>query len=277
MSKKKLHIAVLITIHNRKDYTLKSLESLFSQEGLNTNFKFDIFLVDDGSTDGSNDAIERLFPQVNILKADGSLYWNRGMRYAWENAVKTNDFDFFIWLNNDTFLFNYAISSLIKIYNNSSKLSIVAGACCNSDGLFSYGLKDINGLNILPNKSLINGYFMNGNCVLISKSVFCKIGFNDFKYTHAIGDYDYGLNAIKNGLNIITTDLYIAICEKNTTIPKWRDTNFSLYRRFKDLHSIKSYSNPSLLFHFNLKHFGFFRAFFVIFSNYLQLLFPKLK
>jgi GT2 family glycosyltransferase len=264
-----------MTIHNRKYFTLRSLESLFSQEGLNTNFKFDVYLVDDGSTDGSKDAIVSLFPQVNIINANGNLYWNRGMRYAWENAIKKNDFDFFIWLNNDTFLFNHAISSLIKMYLGSSKLSIVTGACCNSDGLFSYGLKDINGLNILPNNSYINGYFMNGNCVLISKFVFLKIGLNNFKYTHAIGDYDYGLNAIKNGLNIITTDRYIAICEKNTTIPKWKNPKISIYDRFKDFHSIKSYSKPSLLFYFNLKYFGFFRAIYVISSNYFQLLFPK--
>jgi GT2 family glycosyltransferase len=269
------NIAVLITTHNRKEFTLRCLESLFSQDGLNVDFKFNVFLVDDGSTDGSKDAIEILFPEINILNGNGSLFWNRGMRYAWENAIKKNDFDFFIWLNNDTFLVNHAISSLINIYLSSTNLSIVTGACSNSDGLFSYGLKDINGLNILPNNSYIKGYFMNGNCVLISKPVFLKIGFNDFKYTHAIGDYDYGLNAIKNGINIITTDTYIAICEKNTTIPKWKNSKISIYDRFKDFHSIKSYSKPSLLFYFNLKYFGFFRAICVISSNYLQLLFPK--
>jgi GT2 family glycosyltransferase len=275
MNKKKLHIAVLITIHNRKDFTLRCLESLFSQEGLNTIFIFEVFIVDDGSTDGSKDAIVSLFSQINIITTNGSLFWNRGMRYAWENAIKKNDFDFFIWLNNDTFLYNHAFSSLINIYLGSTNLSIVTGACCNSDGLFSYGLKDINGLNILPNNSYMKGYFMNGNCVLISKQVFLKIGFNDFKYTHAIGDYDYGLNAIKNGINLITTDTFIAICEKNTTIPKWKNPKISIYDRFKDFHSIKSYSKPSLLFYFNLKYFGFFRAICVIFSNYLQLLFPK--
>ncbi len=270
------NIAVLITIHNRKDFTLRCLDSLFLQDGLNTIFEINVFIVDDGSTDGSKDAILSLFPQVNILEADGSLYWNRGMRYAWENAIKRNNFDFFIWLNNDTFLFNHAIFSLIKMYNRSSKLSIVTGACCNSAGLYSYGLKDINAINILPNNSLLNGYIMNGNCVLISKFVFDKIGFNDFKYTHAIGDYDYGLNAIKNGISIITTDKYIAICEKNTTIPKWKCSKFSLYDRLIDFHSLKSYSNPSLLFYYNFKHFGLIRAFSVILSNYFQLLFPKL-
>ena len=44
-------IATLITCHNRKDKTLACLDALFSNH-LPDRVLLDVFLVDDGSTDG---------------------------------------------------------------------------------------------------------------------------------------------------------------------------------------------------------------------------------
>ena len=85
--------AILLTCYNRKDQTLECLKSLKK----NTLF-FKIFLVDDGSTDGTAKAVSACYPDVNIITGNGQLYWNRGMHLAWETASK-NDFDFYIWIN----------------------------------------------------------------------------------------------------------------------------------------------------------------------------------
>ena len=53
MFKETKNIAVLITCYNRKDKTLLCLESLFKQQGLGIDFSLAVFLVDDGSTDGT--------------------------------------------------------------------------------------------------------------------------------------------------------------------------------------------------------------------------------
>jgi GT2 family glycosyltransferase len=78
--------AVLITCHNRKPKTLACLAALFNQE-LSPEVTIDVYLVDDGSTDGTAEAVHQAYPQVKILQGDGSLFWNRGMRKAFAEAL----------------------------------------------------------------------------------------------------------------------------------------------------------------------------------------------
>ncbi len=51
-----------------------------------------VYLVDDGSSDGTGDAVRQAYPSVSVIRGDGTLFWNRGMRKAWEDALKKNAF-----------------------------------------------------------------------------------------------------------------------------------------------------------------------------------------
>ena len=56
-------IAVLITCHNRKTKTLRCLENLLKKE-TTKNVIVDVYLTDDGCTDGTPEAVAELYPQV---------------------------------------------------------------------------------------------------------------------------------------------------------------------------------------------------------------------
>lgn len=88
-------IAVLLTVHNRKEKTLHCLQDLFTQE-IPKGFQIDVYLTDDGCTDGTPKAVKMQYPQVNIVEGNGNLFWNRGMYTAWETAVKIKDYDFIL-------------------------------------------------------------------------------------------------------------------------------------------------------------------------------------
>ena len=90
-------IAVLLTVFNRKDKTLKCLEQLYNQLPLR-EYQVDIYLTNDGCTDGTPEAINQKYPQIHIIQGTGNLFWNRGMYLAWQEAAK-NDYDFYLWLN----------------------------------------------------------------------------------------------------------------------------------------------------------------------------------
>jgi glycosyltransferase involved in cell wall biosynthesis len=62
-------IAALITCHNRKAKTLACLSSLYNCT-MPENYAFDVFLVDDGCTDGTADIIREKFPQINIIQGN---------------------------------------------------------------------------------------------------------------------------------------------------------------------------------------------------------------
>ena len=82
-------IAVLLTVFNRKEKTLLCLKNLY-QQTLPNEYRIDIYLTNDGCTDGTPEAVKEQYPQVNIINAQGNLYWNRGMHLAWQTATQTN-------------------------------------------------------------------------------------------------------------------------------------------------------------------------------------------
>ncbi len=63
-------IAVLITCFNRRELTLRCLRSLFAQRTPD-GYALNVFLTDDGCSDGTGDAVRRVFPQVAVLAGDG--------------------------------------------------------------------------------------------------------------------------------------------------------------------------------------------------------------
>lgn len=270
-------IAVLITVHNRKAKTLACLEHLFAAT-LPGNHSLEIFLVDDGSTDGTGEAVKEQFPQVNVIQGTGDLFWNRGMRLAWETASKVKAYNFYIWLNDDTILDKNALQELFESYNElliEKKMpAIITGACreSSSSDTFSYGGRDNKG-PVIPNYTIQTCKYINGNIVLVPKGIFEKLGNLSNDYTHIFGDHDYGLRAIQSGFTCYTTKTYIATCPTNKGIPAWCDPKTPLRRRWKLFHSPKG---------LNIKDYSTYKRKFwgagVIVPTlkaYLRMLFPK--
>jgi len=71
-------IAVLMTCFNRKEKTVSCLDLLFRNQ-LPRGFKLKVYLVNDGCTDGTAEAVVDEFPNVTVIEGDGSLFWNGGM------------------------------------------------------------------------------------------------------------------------------------------------------------------------------------------------------
>ena len=106
----KKKVAVLLTCHNRKEITIACLDSFYTTIKPD-NFIFHIFLVDDGCIDGTSQAISLKYPEIFIIKGDGNLFWAGGMRLAWDEAMKNDNYYSFLLLNDDVVLSeNYIIN-----------------------------------------------------------------------------------------------------------------------------------------------------------------------
>jgi GT2 family glycosyltransferase len=268
------NIAVLLTCHNRKDKTLQCLYDLFHQQGLGIDFFVDVFLVDDGSTDGTAEAIKLMFPSVNIIQGDGNLYWNRGMHLAWKTAAITSDFDYYLWLNDDTFLFKDAIETVLMTKFN---YGIVCGATTSTkNDIITYGgfTKNKDRL-IIPNGAYQSCDYLNGNCVLISKETFGLVGNLDPIFQHALGDFDYGLRAKKMGIALYVAPKFIGICDTHTEIPKWMSASVKIKDRIKNLYSASSGCYPPEFFVYDKRHNGLLSACFHYFTIHLMVMFPS--
>jgi GT2 family glycosyltransferase len=268
-----LKIAVLLTCFNRKEKTKKCLQVLFDQE-LPENCLLEVFLCDDGSSDNTSVMIGEIFPQVRIVQGNGSLYWNGGMNLAWAEARKTDQFDFFLWLNDDTYLYPQALVKLLTQYQRLSKPGILVGACQDpNSGRFSFGGANDKGA-IIPNGQVQKVKMINGNVVLIPSEIDTKLNGLSKDYVHYYGDYDYGLRAISLGYNCYSTEEYIASCEINR-MPYWGDARLSLSKRWNLAHDVKGLALAQY-FHFIKTHEGWVEGIRRVMFTYARVLFPNL-
>lgn len=246
-------IAAILTCHNRKEKTLTCLRSLNHIVP-----SVNIYLTDDGCTDGTPKAVLSEFPNAHIIKGNGNLFWSRGMYTAWKEAIK-EDYDYYLWLNDDVELYDNFMDELMACEQFGHNHCIVSGLIADKyTHKIIYGGTDKN--KILYEESITPQEIshMNGNVVLIPRSVVETIGIMDSIFHHDLGDVDYGLTAIEHGIKVYTTRKPIALGYANNycRVRKW---NTSLSKRWKRLHSPLG-SNPKINFYFRKKHFGVVNA-----------------
>lgn len=252
-------IAILLTVFNRKELTIKCLNNIYTQE-LPKDLFFTIFLTDDGSSDKTSETVKSMFPDVNIIQGSGSLYWNRGMWTAW-NVASEQEFDAYLWLNNDTFLYRNSIKSLIEISEQENDESIIVGAIKSTkETETTYG-GYVKEHRLDPNGELQKVEYFNGNVVFIPKYVYDIVGNLDYRYRHSFGDFDYGLSAGKRGIASYLTAGYVGECDRHEKLNDWCNPKTPLKRRVHCLFLPTGY-NPQEVFYFERKHYGLFRALF---------------
>lgn len=279
-------IATLYTCHNRKVKTLASLKSLYQAFNNNSqkNISIEVYLTDDGSTDGTAEAIALEFPLVNITKGDGQLFWAKGMRKSWELAKQKN-YDFYLLLNDDVELYEDFLENLLEthIYCTESlnKGGIYLGATENKfEKKLTYSGSLVTNKFLYRRKRLApNGNFQscdlgNANIMMVSKNVVDKIGVISKDYSHGMADYDYTLTAKKNNLPVLIAPKYCGHCVNDH---KDKYENFekkSFEERRKILYHPTGLALNSYLIY--MKKFFPFRYPFVAFFGWFKLYFPNL-
>lgn len=242
-----LKLAVLMTCHNRRNTTLACLQALYQQD-----VTFDVYLVDDGSSDDTSDAVRASYLGVKILKGTGNLFWVGGMRLAFAEALKEN-YDYYLWLNDDTILDPNALSKLLATHHDLIKKgyskSIIVGSTRDAaTGKPTYGgaMRSKRWYSnkyefVQPSQELQECETMYGNCVLIPRSVAERVGNLDPAFIHTLGDLDYGLRARKLGCSVWIAPGYVGTCSKNSVRGSWADTGIALHERLKKLFQPKGY------------------------------------
>jgi GT2 family glycosyltransferase len=223
MGMDKENVYITIPVHNRKETTLKCLETLKQNGDLD---KYYVIVIDDGSTDGTSEAIQSLYPDVIILTGDGNLWWTgaikKGMEYAYEKGA-----DYFIWLNDDCYPQKQAISKLLKVCQSNSQF-IAGGKCLDpNDFTPTYGGILTKNNHIKEAQSLSDETFtkcdaLNGNFACISKQVVQNIGYPDsVKFPHHFGDFVYTNKAKKRGYILFLCNEINAFCKNNNPLVSW--------------------------------------------------------
>lgn len=226
-------IAILLTVFNRKECTLKCLRQL-TEQTLPDGVTYDVYITDGGSTDGTVGSVQELYPGVNIQVKDG-VFWNRGMYASWEWAATMKKYDFYLWLNDDTFLYNDCIKTLYEASSTKEDRCIIVGPTVDTvtRQRVTYGGR-IKGKGIAPvDGEMTKVDYFNGNIVLVPADVYQKLGNLDYYFTHSKGDFDYGMRAKKAGFGMYQCGKALGECDLHPRIDKWCDPDVPFKKRWK--------------------------------------------
>ena len=230
-----MKIAVLLTCYNRKEKTLSCMAGLYESQRVynernSSPIELEVFLTDDGCTDGTAQAVKETFAgkSIHILQGTGNMFWAGGMRFAWKEALKHHkEWDYYLLLNDDTTINAYCFNELMNTeaysFDHYKQLAVVSGITCSADD----PTKITYGGDIIPNK--FNGRqirlgrssepqmvdLTNANILLVPKAVVDRIGIFYEGYKHGRADNDYSMLARRKGIPVLITPGTCGTCEND--------------------------------------------------------------
>lgn len=244
---------VIMACHNRKELTVRSVEQAqAAADYASVEISFTIF--DDGSTDGTAEALADMPQSIQVLRGDGSAFWARGMAQA-ESAVlgdglaaRDESVDIFlVWLNDDVLLDGTAFLRLRNIIETHQRTIVVAAMRDAETGSVTYsglrrrGLHPLGFELALPAELPQPVETFNGNLVIVPIAIARLLGGIDGGFSHAMADIDYGLRCGRARIPVLLAPGTHGTCARNLAGP--RQTTFQDWRVFVGLKGGGNYSS----------------------------------
>lgn len=214
-------LSIIIVNWNTKDLLKQCLTSL--DENL-TELPHEIYVVDNGSTDGSTVMVRSEFPQVNLIENGKNLGFAQANNIAMRAALGR----FFLLLNSDTLVKKGAIEGLLKTMENNPSIGIAGLQLLNGDGTLQNSICSFPSLlTELTNKSLLRFLFpakypgkehkittpievdaIIGSCMLVRREAVDAVGLLDEDYFFFFEETDWCARMQRAGWKVVFDPRY---------------------------------------------------------------------
>ena len=104
-------VLVLILSYNGKELLIDAVQSYLDCEYPN----FKVAVIDNGSTDGTEDFIRNNYPNVVFMRSEKNLGYSGGMNIGLAYAFEQNNYDYVLITNNDVIADKQIITALVKL------------------------------------------------------------------------------------------------------------------------------------------------------------------
>lgn len=229
-------VEIVTPVHNRRDETLQCLRSISRAD--TTGLSVHIIVVDDGSTDGTSEAIAASFPDVEIIAGDGDLWYTAGTNRGIEAAMR-HDPDYILAINNDSIFDDKCILNMVECAEKHPR-SIIGSLLLSWDvphRLFQ----------VSPRWEFWKGGYRHwhkqtpwtipdrpwevelivGNCVLYPAQVIREVGLMDEKRLAQFGDAEYTPRMRRQGWRLLIEPRARVFCKPNDITTGFRDLPLS--------------------------------------------------
>jgi glycosyltransferase involved in cell wall biosynthesis len=115
----KPRFSVLIPTYNREQHVREAVESVLAQ----TCSDFELFVIDDGSTDGTQSALAKYGSRIHLIHQA-----NRGPEVARNNAALQAQGDYLVFLDSDDLLFPLALEIYANIIQSCDSPPLIIGS-----------------------------------------------------------------------------------------------------------------------------------------------------
>lgn len=224
-----MKIYVIIASHNRIDLTLRCFNSL-REAARNDGIEMAVVLFDDGSTDGTSQAVMDRFPETKLIAGPGSAFWAASMAAAEATVLADHavtEEDYILWLNDDVVMDNDALGRLVSV-SSAHPESVIVGAVRDPEsgaltysGLRRSGWHPLRFDRVTPmSQQPVEVDTFNGNVVLVPVTVAAALRGIDGGFSHAFADIDYGLRAQRRGTPVLLAPGTLGTCSANPERPR---------------------------------------------------------
>lgn len=197
--------SVLIVNTNQKDYIISCLKSLKS---VYDNADFEIIIVDNNSTDGSQEFVEENYPNVKLIKTV-----NKGFCAANNLGARNAEGEYLILLNPDTKVYKGSLEELVHNLEGKEKTIAVPkillydGQSINTVGIINHftGLGFTKGLGQNIDKYTEQEYMnsISGACFCIRRQDFLDMGGLDEQFFLYMDDAEFSWRLKSEGYKVV--------------------------------------------------------------------------
>jgi GT2 family glycosyltransferase len=208
-------ISFIIVNWNTRDILINCLNSIYKTV---KDIDFEVLVVDNNSTDGSQEAIKKRFPEANLIENKT----NTGFAHANNQALKKMQGRYALLLNSDTILQDGAVGNLLSFMNDFPKAGIAGAQLLNDDGSKQNSIDNFPSIETeIFNKSFLRLLFPNkypgkrrsynnpievdsviGACMIVRKEAIDEVGVFDEDYFIFLEETDWCFRMHKNGWKV---------------------------------------------------------------------------
>ncbi len=257
-------ISLIVLNYNGREHLQTCFSSIFAQSLLPD----EIFLMDNGSTDGSLVFMSKNFPHVEIIVEKRKNFGTAG---ASNIAFSHTKGDYVIFQSNDIRLDTHCAAELVKALDNNKKIGMASsvllkfgtGRIDNAGGIVDcYGF----GMQNRPNEKVENMkknedvFFSYGGSFIVRRDLFEKVGGYDNRFFTLNDDLDLSWRIRLLGYKIVCVKKSIVHHKVSATLGKIYDRPKKHYWSERNLMRtfLKNASNRHLIFYFPQYLFLFF-------------------
>lgn len=119
-------ISIVIVSYNTKKLLLQCLNSIYRNS---TKFNFEVIVIDNNSSDGSQDSVRREFPQVTLIENKANV----GFAKANNQGIAISKGRYFLLLNPDTEVLPHSIDLIVEFMDKDSRAAVVGPKLLNTN------------------------------------------------------------------------------------------------------------------------------------------------